>query len=782
MTDTVPKPRSAHGYWLRTFGALALETLGDETVLGKHRHQRRRLALLAVLAAAGEHGRTRDQLLLLFWPDATQTRARHSLEQLLYAIRSSIDDAVFAGTNPVRLNPDLIRSDVGEFQTALGRGDYETAVHQYKGVFLDGVYLTDTPEFEQWLEAERAQIHRSYSGALEKLARAAESSSDHAMAVHWWQKLADADPVGSAGAIGLMTALMNAGDHPAALQYAERYERTVAQELGTTVGSAVASVVAEIRSATGERPLPEAEPRGRLSRIVPETVSPPVSAPIAITAPARGSPAGRWRYLSAVAVVATIAAAVTFNSMRHENSPAAAKRHSIAVLPFTNVSGDAKDAPLVDGLSEEMIGMLARMPDLRVISPTTAFTFRNNSRAPDQIADSLRVTNVLEGSVQRYGSHLRVQVRLIDAGASSAVWSETYDRELSDIFAVQREIAGAVARELGLRLGARALDRIQHGSTRNVAAYEFYLKGIDPTLLRSDSAANVGLEYLRHAIALDSSFAAAHAAFARMRIRSPLSGNTEIPLRERKIIAEKAALKAVALDDSLGDAHATLGLYRKQTSDIASAETELRRAVALEPNNPRYREWLGQIYIIEDRPAEALAEARRAVELDPLSATANAELAHALLASDRCDEALAQLQKVKLLKPPLLRASAIAAECYARKKMWPQAIAELRRDSANGGSRTLAHLGYTLARAGQQAEARTILADLKDRTRRTGGGAFEVAVVYAGLGDNDQTFAWLNRSIADGSGSLEFLTTVADGLRSDPRYDRFRRNLSLQQR
>jgi predicted Zn-dependent protease len=212
---------------------------------------------------------------------------------------------------------------------------------------------------------------------------------------------------------------------------------------------------------------------------------------------------------------------------------------------------------------------------------------------------------------------------------------------------------------------------------------------------------------------------------------------------------------------------------------MAAAETELRRAVALEPTNARFHEWLAQLYVSMGRPKEALLEASLARNLDPLSPSANAELARALMANDRCDEALALLEKLKSLRPPLLRAGGIAAECYARKKMWPEAIAELQRIPA--GPRGQAALGYMLARGGRPDEARQILAALLDRERRLNTGAFDVATVYAGLGDNDQAFAWLNKSLDDRS--FRFDRTIdLDDLRSDPRFDRFRQRLEGQKR
>jgi tetratricopeptide (TPR) repeat protein len=176
-----------------------------------------------------------------------------------------------------------------------------------------------------------------------------------------------------------------------------------------------------------------------------------------------------------------------------------------------------------------------------------------------------------------------------------------------------------------------------------------------------------------------------------------------------------------------------------------------------------------------------LAEAQRARDLDPLSPTANAEFARALIANGRCDEALAQLDKLKSLRPPLLRASSLAGQCYARKKMWPQAIAEMQRIAVSAGPRAQAVLGYMLARAGRPDEARQILAAMLDRERRLKTGAFEVAAVYAGLGDNDQAFAWLDKSFADRSLDFENMTPL-DGLHGDPRFDLFRQRLNGQKR
>jgi adenylate cyclase len=775
VTHPSKQPHPAARYRLRTFGPPALFGADDDSFLGHHGHHRRRLALLAVLAAGGERGRSRDQLLLLFWPDATQTRARHSLDQLLYALRSSLGESVFAGVNPVRLNPDVVGSDFGAFNAALERGDLETAVDEYRGPFLDGFYLSDAPEFERWADAERARLAASYAGALERLAQNAAAAHDHAAAVQRWRALVEFDPVSGKNAAGLIGTLVNAGDHAAALQYAKRYEALVAEELGMGADPAVAALVAEVRS------------RGRADRpttipLPPATTSsPPHPAPVDLPLPNR-SPRRRLAPYVIAALLTVAVSAVVWRFPTRPSAAPGASEPSIAVLPFTNVSGAPQDAALVDGLTEELIAVLAKVKNLRVIARTSAFAFKNSDAGVRRIADSLGVSNLLEGSVQEAGSQLRVQVRLVNARDGSTRWSETYDRDSKDIFAVQSDIAGAVARALDLQLRASTLATIRRGSTTNVAAHELYLRGNDPALLRSDSGARAGLDYFRQAIAFDSGYAAAYAGLARMRLRSAIGDDNEIPLRVRLALAEQAALKAVALDDSLAEAHATLGLVRRVNYDMTSAEKELKRAVELEPTNARFHEWLVVLYVVTERPADALAEARRAVELDPLSPTANAEVARALVANDRCDEALAQLDKLRSLRPPLLRTSSIAVQCYARQRMWPTAIAELRGTSANAGPRGQALLGYMLGRAGRTDEARQILAALLDRSRRIDGGAFEVAIVYAGLGESDQAFTWLDKAVDDRSVALDFLSIVVDDLRPDPRFDRFRRRMALQKR
>ena len=780
VTNPLNAQPIARRYRLATFGPPALFGSDADTFLGQHGHHRRRLALLAVLAAAGERGRSRDQLLLLFWPDATQQRARHSLDQLLYALRSSLGDTVFDGVNPVRLNPDVVSNDVSAFNSALERGDLEAAVSEYRGAFLDGFYIDDAPEFERWAEAERARLAANYAGALERLALDASAAGNYAAAVDRWKMLVETDPMSSRNATGLIGALTKVGDHSSALQYAKQYEALVTKELGVGAGPAVATLVDEVRAKAGTELL-SALSSARPTQEAPAGVTRGETFPASAEHPLQRKSA-RWRWSPAVilTLLALVAVVVSLRPKTRDTAVLPSAEASIAVLPFVNVSGAPTDAAIVDGLTEAVIGVLAKLGRLRVIARTSVFTYKNSRLGARQIGDSLGVANILEGGVQRVGSHLRVDVRLIDARNDSTRWSETYEREFGDIFAVQSDIAGAVARALDLQLGATTLAAIQRGSTSNIAAYEMYLRGNDAALMRTDSTARMALDYFNRAVELDPEYAAAYAGVARAQGRLA-AGAEDRPGRDRLMLAERAALKAVALGDSVGDAHAALGTVRKRKYDLAGAEAEFRRAVALEPNTARFHEYLVQLYVIMERPKDASLEAQRARELDPLSSTANAEFARALIANNRCDEALVQLDKLKSLQPRLLRAGALAAQCYARKKMWPQAIAAMQRIAATAGPRAQAVLGYLLARSGRQNEARQVLAAMLDRERRLNTGAFEVATVYAGLGDNDQAFTWLDKSFDDLSLDFENMIPL-EGLRDDRRFDRFRQRLNGQKR
>ena len=265
-----------------------------------------------------------------------------------------------------------------------------------------------------------------------------------------------------------------------------------------------------------------------------------------------------------------------------------------------------------------------------------------------------------------------------------------------------------------------------------------------------------------------------------MYVRMGLNKDPGRPLSELHAIAEQAARRAIALDDSLALAHVALARVRLAEFDFSSAEIELRRAMALDPMEPRVSVLRVDLYTWTGRPASALTEARRGLEVDPLNPSAYRRIAEVLFAMRRYDEALDALDRIADLRPPLLAAAPVTGQCYAKKEMWSEAIAALRPQAEAGEPVTLALLGHTLASAGQRDEANRILGDLLARQQRIGGGAFEIAVVYAGLGDLDQAFVWLDRSIDDRSLRVIVMGPTFDDLHKDPRFDRLLGRLGLQ--
>ncbi|MEO5904285.1 MAG: protein kinase [Gemmatimonadaceae bacterium] len=454
-------------------------------------------------------------------------------------------------------------------------------------------------------------------------------------------------------------------------------------------------------------------------------------------------------------------------------------RPSIAVLPLANLGPDSPDAALATGMTEELITTLASAGDVRVIASTSVAALKGREIDVRKIADTLGVSNILEGALQKIGSRVHVQVRLVDGKDGATRWSQSYDREFKETFAVQEEIARAVIGELGLRFDRDRQFARQH--PRNIAAYELYLRGSDPILLRSQSGIWKAEEYFNQAIAIDSTYAAAHAGLAIAYVRRARNASDPgVPPLKLLALAESEARKAIALDATLAEAHYSLGRVLEATLDFPAARTAIRRAIALDPSRSVYRKSLSHLQAWSGGPEEVLAEARRALETDPLNPYALSAVASGLYGMRRYDEALAQLQSLAAVEPPLQVVSFAIAQVYGKKQMLPEAIAALRPAAEAGDPLFQALLGHMLARAGQRDEASRILADLITRQKRTGGGAFQVAIVHAGFGDLDQTFEWLDKAIDDRSINSFIMGPTFDDLHRDPRFQRFRARLKLQ--
>jgi len=334
------------------------------------------------------------------------------------------------------------------------------------------------------------------------------------------------------------------------------------------------------------------------------------------------------------------------------------------------------------------------------------------------------------------------------------------------------EVARAVVREMEQATPERA----PAARTSNIAAWELYQRAAQPEALRSDSAAREALSLALRAVDLDPSFAEGHASVARLTLRVAPSDDPSMSLVRRLQTARAHAAQAVGLDPTSAEAYATLGIAEMQLHEFERAEQHLRHSVELDPRTSRWREWLAQLYVWGERYDEELATARGALNVDPLSPTARAETARGLMLTGHCDEALATLQPLTDLQPPLPRAGPIAAQCHAERGMWAEAVEDVR-PAALVAERGRSTLAYFLARAGRRDEAEAVLEQLLGQYR--GEGAFWIAMTYAGLGDHDEAFTWLDRSVDDHSITFEIREPIFADLRSDPRFTALMGRLGL---
>jgi eukaryotic-like serine/threonine-protein kinase len=461
-----------------------------------------------------------------------------------------------------------------------------------------------------------------------------------------------------------------------------------------------------------------------------------------------------------------------------------AEIRSVAVLPFENVGGNPETEYLSDGVAESLINSLSRLPNLRVIARTTAFSYRGRGNARE-IGRELGVDAVLTGRVVQRGDELSVQTDLIRVADGIQLWGERYERKLTDIVSVQQEIAREISETMRRRLTGDERQQVSRRYTENAEAYQLYLKGRHLWNRRNPEAIGKAIEQFKRAIELDAGFALAYSGLADC-YTVPTSG---LPKTEAMPKARAAAERALALDDTLAEAHASLGSVRQSEWDWAGAEAEFRRAIELNPNYATARQWYAELLIQLGRVPEALAEIRRAQELDPLSPMIHAMAGVMLHSAGQYDQALVELRKALDLEPELTVARIFLIRTYQSKGSYDEMFREAERYTAltknperrRDRERMTATLRQAYTAGGSRAFRQTFLQfQLEDR-RSGRGSAFEIAESYALLGDKDQAFAWLNSATEERDEGLASLKTNQnlDGLRSDSRFAELLRRMNL---
>ena len=780
---------------LALFGGLRA-CVGEEPLAGRAA-QRKRMALLALLGAAPTGGLTRDKLTGLLWPECDTEKARHQLAAALYDLRRAAgQEIIVSAGEELRLAPERAWSDVREFDAALASGDRQRAVRLYTGPLLDGFFLSGAPEFERWVDAERDRLARSCARALEELATAAGSP---AASVQWLRQLAAQDPCNSRVALALMRALAAAGDRAGALQHASIHAALLKEELGAEAAPEVVTLAERLRSgepdaASSMPPSRDAAPlmgsgagsppanATRAPGVAPDPSEETLTGAAPRLRPFRGRVRRRVQMAGAIAAC-TVALAFVLSLLPNRSDAVPTGQlpvQTLAVLPLKNDTGDEGQEHFVDAMTEALITELARESDLRVISRTSVRRYKDPAdRNLPQIARELNADVIVEGSVFRDGDQVRITAQLIRAPTDEHLWAESYDGSARDIFALQARVARAVAQQIGVRLAHRGDSPTASSSTPvHPAAYEAYVRG-------RASGGRKSIEALQEAIRLDPEFAPAYATLAdRLAI---LGFFGFLPPDSAFGSARKAALQALARNGELAEAHGALGIVLLHHDwNWPGAEKHFRRALALNPSSAYLRHMFAHQLLAHGRNAESARESARAAQLDPFNASLIACSGWHGLAHGQHEMAVRESVRALRLEPESFWPEMILGWAYEQVGRYPEAITAFRDavSHSGGSSFALASQAHAHAAAGEERKARGILAELLGRRETQYVSAYEIAAVYAGLGERENALLWLERAYGERS---SFLINLAweprfRTLHADPRFGELIRKVGLPQR
>ena len=453
---------------------------------------------------------------------------------------------------------------------------------------------------------------------------------------------------------------------------------------------------------------------------------------------------------------------------------------SIAVLPFANLSSDPDTEYLSEGLTESLINNLSQSHNLKVMSRNSVFKYKGQEGNAKTVGRELGVQGVLTGRIVKRGETISISIDLIDARDDTQVWGEQYNRRMADLSTLQEEIASQVSERLQLRLSGEDQKRVTRRYTDNVEAYQLYLKGRFYWNKRTEDGMNKGVVYLNQAIEKDPGYALAYAGLADCY--ALLYEYSATPSKDLYPKAKAAAIRALELDDSLAEAHTSLGAAYEYEWKWTEAAKQYEKAIELNPNYETAHQWYAAFLISRKRFDEAIREARRAVELDPLSIIINTALGRALHSARRYDEAIEQLRKTIDMDPNFAEARFHLAMAYEGKRAYEDAVREFEKFVELSGEKPMrAWIARVYAEWGKKTQAQRMLAEMTDMSKPGQPSPYAMAALYAALGEKDRAFEWLEKVYQQRSYYVVFLNAdpALDGLREDPRFTDLLRRIGL---
>ncbi|MGO9310450.1 MAG: tetratricopeptide repeat protein, partial [Spirochaetia bacterium] len=686
---------------LAFLGAPSIEVDGAPV----HLDTRKAIALMAYLSVIGKPV-SRDTLVTLLWSRYGRTEGHAALRRTLSALRNAVGrEFIDAERETVCLRElpdiwiDLVRfrellalsASHAHGQPAICRQCLPVlseAAKLYRGQFLLGFTLKDSVDFDDWQFFTTEKYRLEAVQVLDRLALCSAAAGDFRSAIGCAHERLGLDRLDESAHVMLMRLFAWEGNRAAAKHQFDECKRLLEKEL---------------QSAPQQETVRLAESIAR--GLVPEL-------PAFVDGPGtKGEPPRRGRRTQA----AGLRAASGEQAGAGERS--AEKR--IAVLPFANISADPTDEYFADGLTEELISAVSRIRDLRTISRSSAMRFKSTDKTVTEIAAELHVGAVVEGSVRKAGNQVRISVRLVDVRSDEHLWSQDYDRQLEDIFVIQSDIARKVAQALQVHIHAQEREGIVKRATGSIESYNLYLKGLHERAKGTEAGYKNALNYFELALKEDPKFALACAGLAECY---DLMGNEGyLPPKESFLRAEEFARKAIELDDSLAEAHATLGsVMRTYYYDQSAAEEEFKRALELNPNYGKVCNSYSAHLACMGRLDEAVAETARAQELNPLALEVNSCAATIYICANQFDKSVEACERMFMIDENFLPAYRNLAEVYFEKSRYEDAIEVLRKALllSQGAAIIKAHLGFAYARSGRTEEARAVLRELEDESNR----------------------------------------------------------------
>ena len=510
-------------------------------------------------------------------------------------------------------------------------------------------------------------------------------------------------------------------------------------------------------------------------KVMPPSERPPSEA----TAGRSARPRNKWVKIAAAIILVGLIAAAGIYLLPSKGGSI----ESIAVLPFTNASPDSNSEYLSDGITEGIINSLSRLPGLTVMSRNSVFRYKGSDVDVQGVAKKLNVQAVLVGRITRRADNLTVSTELIDARNNSHLWGEQYDRQLSNVFALQEDISRGISEQLRVKLTGEDEKRLTRRYTENSEAYQLYLKGRFYWNKRTGESLKKGLEYFQQAVDKDPGYALAYAGMADCYVL--LSPFSVLSPKEADPKAEAAAKKALDIDEHLAEAHTSLGLALANYEwNYAASEMELKRAIELNPGYATAHHWYGNgVLTMLGRVDEAISEMKKAQQLDPLSLIINADLGVTYLFARKYDLAAGQLQKTIEMDQSFYYAILCLGLTDVYKGEIPKGIDKLMRaKTLDNDPYISAGLGYAYAISGRKDEAHKMLGELEALSKQRYVNPYALAIVYGGLGEKDKAFEFLQKAYEDRTDALTSMNVDPgmDSLRSDPRFGEMLKKVGLE--